>query len=266
MPKGSAEERLQNIIGAGAEASITEMNYDDAVRHAAKYAEDHSGVLIQDSAWTGYEKIPTWIMQGYATLMDETLEKIKKDQWKKPTHVFLQAGVGSFASSMLGYLVASLGPDYPRTVIVEPNEAACIYKSALAADGYPHAVGGDMPTIMAGLACGEPSIVSWGILRDYADAYVSCSDDYAALGMRILGQPVGEDARIVSGESGAVGMGFLYGLTKEPALKPLKEHLALNEDSVVLIINTEGDTDVESYRKIVWEGGYAYERVSQLIS
>jgi diaminopropionate ammonia-lyase len=258
MPKGSAEERLQNIINEGAEASITDMNYDDAVRYAAKYADENHGVLVQDSAWEGYEEIPRWIMQGYATLMDETFEQVEKAAMKPPTHLFLQAGVGSFASSMLGYAVAELGQDYPKTVIIEPDEAACIYKSAKIADGNPHSVGGDMPTIMAGLACGEPSSVSWGILRDYADAYASCPDQLSALGMRILASPLAGDPQIVSGESGAVGMGFLYDLQKNTELKALKEYLELNEESVVLIISTEGDTDVKGYRKVVWEGAYSY--------
>lgn len=258
MPKGSAEERLQNIIEAGAEASITDMNYDDAVRHAAQYAEQHNGVLVQDSAWDGYEEIPRWIMQGYATLMDEIFEAIEGADLQRPTHLFLQAGVGSFASSMLGYSVAALGEHYPKTLIVEPDEAACIYKSAKIADGKPHAVTGDMPTIMAGLACGEPSLLSWGILRDYADAYVACPDRISAVGMRIMASPIGDDPKIISGESGAVGMGLLYELQKNDALKALKQQIDLNKDSVVLIISTEGDTDVEGYRKVVWEGAYSY--------
>lgn len=258
MPKGSAEERLQNIIAAGAKASITDMNYDDAVRHAAQYAEQYNGVLIQDSAWDGYEEIPRWIMQGYATLMDEVFEEIERANMKAPTHLFLQAGVGSFASSMLSYSVAALGKNYPKTLIVEPNEAACIYKSAKIADGKPHAVTGDMPTIMAGLACGEPSLVSWGILRDYADAYVSCPDRISALGMRIMASPIGDDPKIISGESGAVGMGLLYDLQKNDALEELKAKVELDKDSVILIISTEGDTDVEGYLKVVWEGAYSY--------
>ncbi|MBN2897124.1 MAG: diaminopropionate ammonia-lyase [Clostridia bacterium] len=260
MPKGSAEERLANIIKEGAVASITDMNYDDAVRHAAKYADENNGVLIQDSAWDGYEEIPRWIMQGYATLMDEVMEQLDTNHMKQPTHLFLQAGVGSFASSMLGYSVAVYGASYPKTVIVEPDEAACIYKSAKIGDGNPHAVGGDMPTIMAGLACGEPSIVSWGILRDYADAYTSCPDELSALGMRILGNPLKGDPKVISGESGAVGMGLLYALQRDEALKDLKDYLNLNQDSVVLIISTEGDTDVDGYRKVVWEGAYSYDK------
>lgn len=257
MPKGSSEIRLNNIQNEGAEASITNLNYDDAVRLANKYAEEHNGVMIQDSAWEGYEEIPTWIMQGYSTLIDEAMEQIKAEEGDKPTHLFLQAGVGSFAGSIQGYLTSTLGKDRPITAIVEPNEAACIYKSVEENTGRPHAVTGYMPTIMAGLACGEPSTLSWGILRDYSDMYISCPDYVTARGMRILGNPLKGDPKIISGESGAVGLGILSLILEENALKEIAENLNINKDSKILIISTEGDTDPVSYRKIVWDGSYA---------
>lgn len=256
MPKGSSQIRLENIQNEGAEASITDLNYDDAVRLANRYAEDHNGVLVQDSSWEGYMDIPTWIMQGYATLMDEAVEQIKALGHDCPTHVFLQAGVGSFAGSILGYLVSAFGDNYPVTVVVEPDEAACLFKSMKIADGEPHAVTGAMPTIMAGLACGEPSLVAWGVLRDYADGYLSCPDAVAAKGMRILGNPLKNDPQVISGESGAVGMGVLSLLTQDSEYKDLAKQLKLDENSKILIISTEGDTDPENYRSIVWDGAY----------
>jgi diaminopropionate ammonia-lyase len=256
MPKGSSEIRLDNTRKEGAEASITDLNYDDAVRLANKYADEHNGVLIQDSAWEGYEEIPTWIMQGYVTLVDEALDQIKANGKDMPTHVFLQAGVGSFAGIVQGYLASKFGKDRPTTVIVEPKDAACIYKSAKANDGKPHAVIGFMPTIMAGLACGEPSTVGWKILRDYSDMYISCPDYVAARGMRILGHPLKGDPKVISGESGAVGLGILSLILNENSLKVIAEILNINKDSKILIISTEGDTDPDNYRKVVWDGAY----------
>lgn len=256
MPKGSSEIRLNNIRKEGAEASITDLNYDDAVRLANKYADEHNGVLIQDSAWEGYEEIPTWIMQGYVTLVDEALDQIKANGNDMPTHVFLQAGVGSFAGTVQGYLASKFGKDRPTTVIVEPNDAACIYKSAKANDGKPHAVTGFMPTIMAGLACGEPSTVGWKVLRDYSDMYISCPNYVAARAMRILGHPLNGDPKVISGESGAVGLGILSLILDENGLKEMAEILNLNKDSKILIISTEGDTDPDHYRKVVWDGAY----------
>ena len=257
MPKGSSEVRLNNIRKEGAEASITDLNYDDAVRLANKYAHEHNGVMVQDSAWEGYTDIPTWIMQGYATLIDEAIEQIKEEGEEIPTHVFLQAGVGSFAGSIQGYLASEFGENRPITTIVEPNEAACIFNSVNQKDGKPHSVTGYMPTIMAGLACGEPNIVSWGILRDYADMYISCPDYVTARGMRILGNPLKGDPKVISGESGAVCLGMMSIILQDNNLKEISQKLNINKNSKILIISTEGDTDPVSYRKIVWDGEYA---------
>ncbi|WP_261304425.1 diaminopropionate ammonia-lyase [Paenibacillus andongensis] len=256
MPKGSSGIRLNHIRKEGAEASITDLNYDDAVRLANQYADEHNGVLIQDSAWEGYEKIPAWIMQGYCTLIDEAMEQMKASGQESPTHVFLQAGVGSFAGSIQGYLLSQFGEDRPITIIVEPNEAACLFKSVSKNDGKPHAVTGNLSTIMAGLACGEPSTIAWEILRDYADMYIACPDHVSAKGMRMLGNPIAGDPKVISGESGAVGLGVLSLILEENDFPEIAEKININKDSNILIISTEGDTDPESYRKIVWDGIY----------
>lgn len=253
MPKGSAEDRLENIKKEGAEASITDMNYDDAVRYAKSVSDKIGGIMVQDTAWEGYEKIPTWIMQGYTTIIDEAVSQIKEDTF---THVFLQAGVGSFAGSILGYLVNKYKDKRPISVVVEPKNAACIYKSASSGDGKIHSIIGDMKTIMAGLACGEPNTISWRILRDYANAYVSCPDYVSARGMRILGNPLNGDDKVVSGESGAVGMGLLSLILDKSELKDCRKKLNLDKNSTILVISTEGDTYPERYRKVVWDGKY----------
>jgi len=260
MPKGSAITRLENIRAEGAKADITDLNYDDAVRLANKHAQENGWVMVQDTAWDGYEDIPTWIMQGYSTIMCEAMEQIRAQGYEKPTHVFLQAGVGSYAGSMLGYLVSRLGEDRPATIVVEPDKAACLYKSITAGDGEPHAVTGDMDTIMAGLACGEPNTISWGVLRDYANMFVSCPDCVASLGMRILSSPIGSDPRVISGESGAVGLGLVSILSEGEKLRGMAEKLGIDENSKILIISTEGDTDPVGYRNIVWNGAYPYTR------
>lgn len=188
MPKGSAQSRVDNIRSLGAECRVTELNYDDTVRLSWQRAQQENYVMVQDTAWDGYETIPTWIMQGYMTLALEALEQMRGMD-VLPTHVFLQAGVGSFAGSIAGFLISALGEKAPKIIIVEPHKANCIYTSAVARDGKPHSVKGALDTLMAGLACGEANTVSWGILRDYATAYISCPDFIAANGMRILGAP-----------------------------------------------------------------------------
>jgi diaminopropionate ammonia-lyase len=253
MPKGSSLERLDNIRKAGAKAEITEYNYDDAVRLANRHAEENGWVLVQDTSWEGYEQIPTRIMQGYMTMAYEAYVQM---DGRIPTHIFLQAGVGSFASAITGFFASVYGEQQPIITIVEPNEAACIFKTIKANDGEIHPVTGDMNTIMAGLACGEPVTVGIDILRNYCDNFVSCPDYAAAQGMRVLSSPIGGDERIISGESGAAGFGLFYEVMTSDTLSEWKEKLKIDENSVVLFFSTEGDTDKENYSRIVWDGLY----------
>ncbi|WP_101473741.1 MULTISPECIES: diaminopropionate ammonia-lyase [Fusobacterium] len=257
MPKGSAQMRFDAIAREGADVTITDLNYDDAVRLANKGAQEHGWIMVQDTAWDGYEEIPLWIMQGYSTIINEIVEQLEAAKEEKPTHVFLQAGVGSFAGAVQGYLAHLYGDDRPITIICEPHGANCIYKSMEANDGKPHNVTGDLTTIMAGLACGEPNTISWKILRDNSDFSVSCDDQVAARGMRILSSPLGTDTRVISGESGAVGLGLFSILAeKKEEYAELMKELKIDENSRILCISTEGDTDVEGYKNVVWNGAH----------
>ena len=254
MPKGSSQYRLERIRYEGAHAEITDMNYDDAVRMTAEQAEKHGWVVVQDTSWEGYEEIPTWIMQGYGTMSAEALEQLNNLGIEKPTHIFIQAGVGALAGSVQGFFASMFKEDRPKTVIVEANQADCLYKSALVADEKPHVVGGDMATVMAGLACGEPNLIGWNILRDYSDMFVSSPDWVAAKGMRVLANPLLGDPKVISGESGAVTTGLLSAIMIDDSFKEAREVLGLDEKSQVLVFNTEGNTDPYKYRSIVWDG------------
>ena len=253
MPKGSAKSRFDNIAREGAQVTIEEVNYDDCVRMAAAEAAGTAhGVVIQDTAWEGYEEIPSWIMQGYATMADEAAEQMEE----RPTHVFLQAGVGSMAGAVAGYFVNHYPEHPPKFVVMEAEAADCHYQSAIAGDGKMRMVGGDLRTIMAGLACGEPNPISWDILRSHAAAFVSCPDWVSARGMRMLAAPVKGDLAVTAGESGAVGMGVISVLMEDDDCRELREALELDSSSRALLFSTEGDTDPEQYRKIVWDGAY----------
>ena len=256
MPKGTAPERLENVRRQGAQASILDCNYDGCVHLAEQHARENDWILTQDTAWDGYEQIPTRIMQGYTTIAREIDAQLAEMGEAMPTHILLQAGVGSFAAAMLGYYAAKLGDARPVSVIVEPNAADCILRTARADDGQLRFVTGDMPTIMAGLACGEPSTVSWRILDAYADAFLAMPDSAAAGGMRMLGNPLPGDERIISGESGASTAGALREIMVNPALTELRERLNFGPGARVLLISTEGDTDRENYRRIVWDGAH----------
>ena len=251
MPKGSTKTRFDNIAKEGAKVTIEEVNYDECVRRANALAEaTEHGVMVQDTAWDGYEKIPAWIMEGYGTMASEASEQLGE----RPTHIFVQAGVGSLAGAIQGYF-ANLYPDNcPTTVVMEAQVADCLYRSAAAGDGSIRFATGDLQTIMAGLACGEPNTIGFDILKNHTSFFVSCPDWVAAKGMRMLGAPVKGDPQVVSGESGAVGMGLVATLMTDPEYAELKEAIGLDENSVVLMFSTEGDTDPENYKAIVWEG------------
>ena len=249
MPHGSARERLENIRALGADASITDLCYDDAVRLAARHARERGWVLVQDTAWPGYETVPRWIMEGYTTMGLEIAEQLSDTV---PTHLFLQAGVGSMAGAIAAFFAELYGTQRPRIAVVEPLKADCFYRTAAAHDGRLHAVTEEMDTMMAGLACGEPSPLAWEILRDHADAFVAIPDAVAAEGMHTLGRPLPGDTPVVSGESGASTLGLAVELMRRKEHAPLREALGLDGDSRILCISTEGDTDKANYRRIVW--------------
>lgn len=253
MPKGSALERLENIRAEGADAEITDMNYDDAVRLAQKMAEEKGWIVVQDTAWEGYEDIPRWIMQGYTTMGHEIMEQIPE----KPTHIFLQAGVGSMAGAMTGFFSNLYKEDKPIIVIVEPAKADCLFQTAKADDGKLHNVTGDMDTIMAGLACGEPCTIGWDVLKGYADAFIRCPEYAAADGMRILASPAKGDTAVTAGESGAAAFGCMANILMDENLAEWKKLLKLDENAKILCISTEGDTDQKNYQDVVWGGKYA---------
>ncbi len=251
----TTKSRVRAIEEYGAEVKVIAGTYDDAVRKITQDAAENGWQIISDTTWEGYQDIPCWVMQGYTTLMSEVQEQLSAQGILRPTHVFVQAGVGALAASVIGYYQRLFRTDRPVTVVVEPEKAACLYASAEKGDGLPHSVGGTLDTIMAGLACGDPSPFAWDILDKTSDFFLSCPDFVAAKGMRVYGMPVAGDPFIVSGESGAVTLGALMFILDTPGLTDLKERMKLGPDSQILLINTEGNTDPEDFRRIVWEGG-----------
>ena len=255
MPKDTVQMRYDNVAREGATVTIDNLNYDDCVRvAAAEAAETEHGIVLQDTAWEGYEEAPSWIMQGYGTLILEAAEQLRALEVNRPSHVFVQAGVGCLAGAVVGFFANMFPTEPPKFIVMEAEKAACLYEGACRKDGKPAVVGGDLETIMAGLACGEPNIISWDILRNHADAFLACPDWASAKGMRMLAAPVKGDPAVTSGESGAVGMGVVNALMTDPDYAELKEKLGLDSYSNVLLISTEGDTDPVKYREIVWDG------------
>ena len=257
MPKGTTKTRFDNIAKEGAEVTIEEVNYDDCVRMAAaEAAKTEHGIIVQDTAWAGYEEIPSWIMQGYGTLVLEADKQLKENGVDRPTHVFVQAGVGSLAGAVVGYFAHKYKENPPVMVVCEASAADCLYRSAVKADGNLVNVTGDLQTIMAGLACGEGNTIGWDILKNHVTVFASCPDWMSAKATRIYANPLENDPHIISGESGSVPLGLAYTALHDEDAKDLKEALKLDENSNILVISTEGDTDPVRYREIVWDGLY----------
>ena len=234
--------RRDAIAHYGADVVEVKGNYDDAVRHAAATAAANSWTVVSDTSYPGYREIPTDVMHGYGVMAAEIGARLATP----PTHVFVQAGVGALAAAMCADFWLRWGRQRPRCVIVEPTAADCVTRSLVA--GRPVAVAGELNTIMAGLACGEVSELAWEILATGADAAVAVSDTYALAAVRALANPSPGDPAIVSGETGAAGLAALLAAQEDPAIGAA---LALDANSRVLLLGSEGDTDAAIYQDIV---------------
>lgn len=192
LPAGSAPARAQAILDAGAvEARVLPLGYDDAVRYAAQQAQEKGWTLIQDTSWPGYEEIPTWIVQGYTTLAREAADQLAEAGVDRPTHVFLQAGVGAMARRRAGILGGPVWGPGAGLAVVEPENVAGIYASAQAGDGQPHPAPGPGGDIMAGLNCAEPCTLTWPVLRDLASWYIALPGPSGGAGYATSGAPCG---------------------------------------------------------------------------
>ncbi|MBQ3435222.1 MAG: diaminopropionate ammonia-lyase [Selenomonadaceae bacterium] len=241
MPRGTVEVRAQAIRDAGsATVEITDMTYDDCVKFTARLAEEEHWHLIQDTSWAGYEDIPAQIMLGYSTLAYEALRQMN---YQRPTHIFLQAGVGSMAGAIAAVFAEVFKDNPPRITIVEPTEVACFYETMRVGDGQIHSATGNGQTMMAGLNCATPCELAWKILRRYAADAATITDDVAADAMRTLAEN-----GIISGESGCAGFALANAALDS---SELRRALELDADAIIFVINTEGDTDPDNYKKIL---------------
>jgi diaminopropionate ammonia-lyase len=232
-----SQGRVDAIAAYGAQVERVRGTYDDAVRVANRAAKANGWIVVSDTSYAGYTEIPRDVMQGYRLMADEAA-----DQWNgsAPTHVFIQAGVGGAAASVSVQMRERFNPA-PLLIVVEPDRAACLLASARA--GAVTTVHGDLGTIMAGLACGEPSLLAWQELERAAWAFQSISDNAAADTLRLLagrGIPIGE--------SGVAGLTGLRVAMSDPAAQAA---LRLDADSRVLVFGTEGITDPEVYQHLL---------------
>jgi len=253
VPQNTSKARIEAIKSHGAEVVIVNSHYDDTVIRAAADAKENGWQVISDTAYPGYTDIPGYIMSGYSTIFKEEEKSIHDKDECAVDFVFMQAGVGGLAAAGTWYYLNRYANKRPKLVCVEPTDADCLLESIKSKDGAIYQSKGKQDSIMAGLNCGTPSLLAWPIIRQGMDLFMSITDDYAEKAMVTLARPVGSDQKIVSGESGAAGLGGLLCLLSDSSMSKAKTQLGLGKNSRILIISTEGDTDPENYQKILKE-------------
>ncbi|WP_158901769.1 diaminopropionate ammonia-lyase [Burkholderia sp. L27(2015)] len=243
-----SEERRLAIEQLGAQVLRIEGNYDESVREAARLADEHGWYVVSDTSYDGYETIPRDVMQGYGAIAAEAIEQEGAGlgsacAW---THVFIQGGVGGLAAGVVSYLVETYGENRPTFVVVEPQQADCLYQSALS--GHAAHASGSTESVMAGLACGDTSPLAWRFLREAVDYFMTIPDEAAIVAMRCLADGASRDIPIIAGESGAAGLAGLMQVAKSAAHRAT---LGLGRQSQVLLLNTEGATAPILYGELV---------------
>jgi diaminopropionate ammonia-lyase len=238
-----SEARVSAIERHGAKVRRVAGNYDDAVRRAADEARLNNWCLVSDTSYAGYTDVPRDVMQGYRVMVEEAVRALPAGQ--VPTHTFVQVGVGALAGAVCAHLWEKWGPNRPRFITVEPIQAACLQRSIISLQPVP--IEGTLDTIMAGLACGEVSLLAWQILARGVDFAMTVGDELAISSMRVLADAMYGDPLIISGESGAVGLAGLLSASRPDIARLIQ----LGPDSRVLLFGTEGDTDPDLYQTLV---------------
>jgi diaminopropionate ammonia-lyase len=176
---GVSDGRVAAIARFGAQTIRVDGTYDDSVAEAARVAAEKNWIVVSDTSWPGYERIPGLVMQGYTAMVRETLRQLPEP----PTHVFVQAGVGGVAAAVAGHLSLVLGDRRPTFVVV------------------------------------DPSLVAWRVLSRVADAFMTVDEADAVAVMNRLARPHGNDLAIVAGESGGAGLAGLIRAATSPDIR-----------------------------------------------
>ncbi len=238
-----SEGRKQAIEGFGAIVKRVSGNYDESVRQADADADRHGRIIVSDTSYQSYMEIPKDVALGYTVLLSESVEQMDAEI---PTHVFIQAGVGGLAAAVCAYFWELWGEQRPRFIVVEPENANCLQQSARA--GHAVIVEGELDTLMAGLACGEVSMLAWEILSIGANDFLTVNEESVPLTMKMLAHGFNGDPPIEAGESAVAGLAAL--ITARHSVADSRR-LGLNESSRVYILGTEGATDPELYAKLI---------------
>ena len=237
-----SEARGQAMSDLGADVIKVKGNYEQSLIECIKQSTENNWQIVQDVAWKDYMVVPKYTMAGYSVMMREIIDQINNE---KITHIILQAGVGGMAGAMVAGIARYLD-NVPVTIVVEPDSAACVLESIKT--GKIEKIDIKRESLMGGMSCGEVSLVPWEILKNSVKHCISLPDDDIAKTMRLLGNSTFSEHRIIAGENSAPGV---IGLIASYEDQIIKQKLQLDENSNVLIIGCEGDTDKEMYEKLI---------------
>jgi len=242
---GVSKGRQAAMEELGAEVVRIAGHYDESVRRCASDAAEHGWIVISDTSYNGYMDIPRHVMAGYSVMTSEVLAQTRDSP---PTHIFVQAGVGGLAAAVCARFWQAFGAHRPQLIIVEPERAACLLATAKA--GRPTGVALEEETVMAGLSCGEISILAWEVLQRAGGHFVTIGEEAVGPAMRLLASGEAGGPPIVAGESAVPGLIALIGCASDAGLR---EAMALGPESRVLLLGCEGATDPDIYRAMVRE-------------
>ena len=237
-----SEARGQAMADLGADVIKVKGNYEKSLIECIKQSTENNWQIVQDVAWKDYMLVPKYTMAGYSVMMREIVDQINNE---KITHIILQAGVGGMAGAMVAGIARYLD-NVPTTIVVEPDSAACVLESIRT--GKIEKIDIKRESLMGGMSCGEVSLVPWEILKHSVKHCISLPDDDSGKTMKLLGNSSFSDQQIIAGENSAPGV---IGLIASCEDQNIKEKLKLDQNSNVLIIGCEGDTDKEMYQKLI---------------
>ena len=237
-----SDVRGQAMADLGADVIKVKGNYEKSLIECIKQSTENNWQIVQDVAWKDYMIVPKYTMAGYTVMMREIVDQINQNQI---SHVILQAGVGGMAAAMIAGIARYL-ENIPVTIVVEPDSAACVLESIKT--GRIEKIDIKRESLMGGMSCGEVSLVPWEILRNSVRYCISLPDDDIAKTMKLLGNAIFSDEKIVAGENSAPGVISLIASCED---EKIKDKLGLNKNSNVLLIGCEGDTDETMYQKLI---------------
>ena len=237
-----SDARGQAMAKLGADVVKVKGNYEKSLIECIKQSTENNWQIVQDVAWKDYMIVPKYTMAGYTVMMKEIVDQINQN---KISHIILQAGVGGMAGAMIAGVARYL-ENIPVTIVVEPDSAACVLESIKT--GKIEKIDIKRESLMGGMSCGEVSLVPWEILKNSVKYCISLPDDDIAKTMKLLGNASFSDEKIIAGENSAPGVISLIASCED---QKIKEKIGLNNDSNILVIGCEGDTDQTMYQKLI---------------